>query len=172
MIKLEKRRLGRTEMRPNVLALGCASLHREDRTDAETTAAVRRAIELGWNYLDTSPLYGESERRLGLALQGGWREKIFLQTKTGTHPKYRYDYSAKATQWSVENSLKLMKTEYLDAVLIHDPSDIEDPLRHLLVVTENVSLFQHRIHERRLAVIDVGDDGDVSDVFTHLHRYS
>ncbi len=123
------RRLGRTEMRPNALALGCASLHSPERTDDEAVAAVRKAIELGWNYLDTSPLYGESERRLGLALKDGWREKVYLQTKTGTHPKYRYDYSARATRWSVENSLKLMKTEYLDAVLIHDPSDMEDPLR-------------------------------------------
>jgi len=129
MIKLETRRLGRTRMRPNVLALGCASLHRTDRTDEEAIAAVRRAIELGWNYLDTSPLYGESERRIGLALQDGWREKAYLQTKTGTHPNHPYDYSASATRWSVENSLKLMKTDYLDAVLIHDPPDIEDPLR-------------------------------------------
>jgi len=129
MIALEKRRLGRTGMRPKVLALGCAPLHRPDRTDDEAVAAVRRAIELGWNYLDTSPYYGQSERRLGLALEGGWREKVFLQTKTGSHPQRPYDYSAEATRWSVENSLKVMKTEYLDAVLIHDPSDIEDPLR-------------------------------------------
>ena len=129
MIELERRRLGRTEMRPNALALGCAPLHRPDRTDEEAVAAVRRAIELGWDYLDTSPYYGQSERRLGLALQGGWREKVFLQTKTGSHPQRPYDYSAEATRWSVEDSLKVMKTEYLDAVLIHDPSDIEDPLR-------------------------------------------
>ena len=89
---------------------------------------MRRAIELGINFLDTSPLYEESERRVGLALEGGYREAIYLETKIGTHPLRRGDYSAEATKWSVGNSLKLLKTDYLDSVLIHDPDDIEDPL--------------------------------------------
>lgn len=128
MAELEKRQLGRTEMRPCALALGCAHFGRHDRSDQDAVDAVRRAIELGIDYLDTSPLYGESERRLGLALDGGWRDKVFLQTKTGTHPSRRGDYSAEGTRWSVENSLRLLKTDCLDAVLIHDPPDIADPL--------------------------------------------
>ena len=83
---------------------------------------------MGIDYVDTSPLYGESERRIGLALADGWRDRVYLQTKTGTHPTRRGDYSAAATRWSVENSLKLLGTDYLDSVLIHDPEDIEVPL--------------------------------------------
>lgn len=128
MQELERRRLGRTEMRPRALALGCAHIGRPDRSDAEAIDTVRRAIDLGIDYVDTSPAYGDSERKLGLALQGGWRERVFLQTKTGTHPARRGDYSAQATRWSVENSLRLLKTDYLDAVLIHDPHDIAEPL--------------------------------------------
>ncbi|MDA0708615.1 MAG: aldo/keto reductase [bacterium] len=130
MALLEIRRLGRTEMKPKALALGCAFFGPKDSvTDKDAVDGVRRAIELGLNYVDTSPLYGESERRVGLALAGGYRERVYLQTKTGTHPERRHDYSAEATRWSVENSLKLLKTDYLDAVLIHDPRDIEAPFK-------------------------------------------
>jgi len=175
MVNLETRRLGRTEMRPHALALGCAPLGRTDRTDAETVAAARRAIELGMNYLDTSPLYGESERRLGLALEGGWREKVYLQTKTGTHPTRQYDFSAEATQWSVENSLKLLKTDRLDAILIHDPPKIEDPLapgRALDVLLEmkekgivrhiGLGVRQHDFHKRAI------ETGHIELILTYL----
>ena len=128
MPELEARRLGRTEMRPKALGLGCAFFGASHHTDRDAIEGIRRAIELGINFLDTSAGYGESERRVGLALEGGWREKVYLETKTGTHPERRGDYSAEATRWSVQNSLKLLKTDYLDAVLIHDPPDIEDPL--------------------------------------------
>ncbi len=79
--------------------------------------------------MDTSPLYGESERRIGLALAGGYRDRVYLQTKTGTHPERRYDYSAEATRWSVENSMKLLRTDRLDSVLIHNPWYIEQPFK-------------------------------------------
>jgi len=125
MAELETRRLGRTEMRPKSLGMGCASLSRH--TDQESIEAVRRAIELGINYIDTSPAYGDSERKVGLALEGGWREKIYLQTKAGSHAQRR-GYTADDIRWSVNNSLKMLKTDYLDAVLIHDPGDIEAPL--------------------------------------------
>jgi len=115
-------------MRPKALSLGCAPFGSPHHTDRDAIDGVRRAIELGINFLDTSPLYGESERRVGLALEGGWRDRIYLQTKTGTHPERRGDYSAEGTRWSVENSLRLLKTDYLDSALIHDPRDIEVPL--------------------------------------------
>jgi aryl-alcohol dehydrogenase-like predicted oxidoreductase len=128
MSELERRRLGRTEMRPRALGLGCAFFGRPQRTDREAIEGIRRAIDLGIDFVDTSPHYGESERRVGLALEGGWRDRVYLETKTGTHPEHRGDYSAAGTRWSVRNSLRLLKTDYLDAVLIHDPQDIEDPL--------------------------------------------
>ena len=128
MAELETRRLGRTEMEVKALGLGCAQFGWPHHTDRDAIKGVRRAIELGISFLDTSPLYGESERRVGVALEGGWRERIYLQTKTGTHPERRGDYTAEGTRWSVQNSLKLLKTDYLDSVLIHDPGDIEVPL--------------------------------------------
>lgn len=132
--KLEKRRLGRTEMRPNSLALGAAWLWR--KPDAEVIGGIRRAVELGINYIDTYPghaehLWGEAlsgcQDREG-SLTGTLREQIYLQAKVGTHPERRKDFSADGSRWSVMNSLKHLRTDYLDAVLIHDPGDMESVL--------------------------------------------
>jgi len=125
---LERRELGRTGMTPCILSLGCAWFGSDKSSDSDTIEGVRRAIELGMDFVDTSAGYGESERRVGLALEGGWREKVYLETKVGTHPEHRGDYSAKTTRWSVENSLRQLKTEYVDSMLIHDPEDIGEPL--------------------------------------------
>ncbi len=119
------RRLGRTELQVTSLSLGGARIGSSNVTDDEAIETVRRAITLGMNYIDTSPLYGESERRVGLALADGWREKVYLATKTGTHPKWRGDYSASGTRHSVENSLRLLGTDYLDVCLVHDPSNMD-----------------------------------------------
>ena len=122
--KLETRRMGRTEMKPNALALGAAWVWQ--KSDAEVIGAIRRGIELGINYIDTYP--GHSEHLWGEALSDGLREKIYLQAKVGTHPERRKDFSADGTRWSVTNSLKDFRTDYLDAVLIHDPIDMESVL--------------------------------------------
>ena len=122
--KLEVRRMGRTEMRPNALALGAAWLWQ--KSDAEVVDAIRRGIELGINYIDTYP--GHAEHLWGEALSGGLREHVYLQAKVGTHPERRKDFSADGTRWSVTNSLKSLRTDYLDSVLIHDPLDMESIL--------------------------------------------
>ena len=120
-------RLGRTGLEVTALSMGGAGIGRGGVTDDEAVEAVHRAIELGINYLDTAPLYGdcESERRVGLALAGGWREKIYLATKIGTHPEWRGDFSASTTRRSVENSMRLLGTDYLDVCLVHDPDSME-----------------------------------------------
>ena len=55
--KLSKRRLGRTNLEVTSLSLGGAGFGRDEITDGQAMEAVHRAIELGINYLDTSPLY-------------------------------------------------------------------------------------------------------------------
>ena len=154
------RRLGRTELQVTSLSLGGARIGGSNVTDDEAIETVRRAITLGINYIDTSPLYGESERRIGLALADGWREKIYLATKTGTHPQWRGDYSDSGTRRSVENSLKLLGTDYLDVCLVHDPSNMDpviakdgalETLQKMreegLVKFIGVGLRQHEFHK-------------------------
>jgi len=173
--KLGKRKLGNTGMTPCVLSLGCAWFGSDKSSDEETIKGVRRAIELGMDFVDTSAGYGQSERRVGLALEGGWRDKVYLETKVGTHPEHRGDYSAKTTRWSVENSLRQLKTEYLDSVLIHDPNDIEIPLAPGACLDELVKMKaeglighiglgcrQHDFHRRAI------ETGEIEIILTYL----
>jgi len=132
---LEVRRLGRTEMKPTALGLGGGHLGDPGQSDNNAINTIRGAIEHGVNFVDTSPFYGVSERRFGLALADGWRDKVYLQTKVGSHPRYLRDFSKKATTWSLENSFKELHTDYVDSVLIHGPRyDIETPLNTCLDV--------------------------------------
>ena len=130
---LAKRRLGRTDLYVTPLGLGGVWLGRtlEGFSEDAGVAAVLRALELGINLIDTSAGYGggRSERCIGIALEeylsrGGRREDIVLSTKTGTRIPNQKDFSAPGTKRSVEKSLELLKTDYLDAVLVHDPEDL------------------------------------------------
>ena len=160
MAGLETRRMGRTEMMPASLGLGAAWLGQG--SERETIDAIHRAIDLGINYIDTYPR--GQEDRWGNALEGGLREKVYLQAKVSPPEKDGMkDFSAAATRRSVENSLKLLKTDYLDSVLIHDPIDIEDPLAHghalgeLITMKEEgfirhlgLGVRQHEFHRRAI----------------------
>jgi aryl-alcohol dehydrogenase-like predicted oxidoreductase len=95
--------------------------------DETAIACVRRAVDRGVNYIDTSAGYGESERRIGLALAGGYRERVILATKTGTGTRPA-DYSGEGTRRSVEKSLHLLRTDYIDLLQIHDPEEMEPVL--------------------------------------------
>ena len=135
MPDLETRRLGRTEMKPKALGLGGGHLAGSEQSEDDAVALVRSAIDRGVNFVDTSPNYGLSEERIGKALASGYRDKIYLQTKVGSHPEYLRDWSRKATSWSLENSFKMLQTDYVDSVLIHGPRhDIEEPLGECLEV--------------------------------------
>jgi aryl-alcohol dehydrogenase-like predicted oxidoreductase len=102
--------------------------------DESAVRTVVRAVELGINLIDTSGMYqrGESERRIGLALEelrrrGVRREDLVISSKTGTrtHP---HDYSGDGTKRSIEASLKALRTDYLDLALVHDPHSLEPVL--------------------------------------------
>lgn len=120
---LPRRRLGRTEFDVCPLGLGCAWLSHAG-SDAEAVAAVRRALDAGINYVDTAAGYRDSERLLGLGLQGVPRDTYYLATKTGTRGQPR-DYSGEGTRQSVEMSLRALGTDSLDVLLIHDPTTLE-----------------------------------------------
>lgn len=128
---LPRRRLGRTGFEIAALGMGAGWIGElpgvaEPAGDEQAIAAVRRAIDLGIDYFDTAPSYrgGRSERRLGLALRGGWRDRVRLATKAGTHPSRWGDYSAAAITWTVEQSLRVLGTDVIDVLLVHDPQDM------------------------------------------------
>lgn len=90
-------------------------------SDAEINDILDLCLDLGITVLDTAPAYGCSEERIGTLL-GARRERFFLMTKTGEEfdgARSRYDFSAAHTRHSVERSLRRLRTDYLDAVLVH-----------------------------------------------------
>jgi aryl-alcohol dehydrogenase-like predicted oxidoreductase len=117
MAPLEQRRLGRTEMRPKAMGMGGAWW--QAHPASETIAAIERAIDLGIDFFDTYP--GEFEARWGEALSGGKREQVYLQGKVSSavNNERTSDHSAAKTRSSLEASLKSLRTDYLDSVLIH-----------------------------------------------------
>jgi aryl-alcohol dehydrogenase-like predicted oxidoreductase len=94
-------------------------------SESQAAETVLYALENGINILDTSPFYGSSEKKIGIALKEfKKRESVFLSTKAGTHPQHK-GYSSDIFEKSIELSLKTLGTDYLDAVHIHDPTEAD-----------------------------------------------
>src|SRR5690606_4020372 len=94
--------------------------------DAEVRDQLALARDLGINLLDTAPAYGSSEERLGALLDR--RSDWVIATKVGEEfedGRSRFDFSAEHTRLSVERSLRRLRTDYLDIVLIHSDGNDE-----------------------------------------------
>lgn len=177
--RLPRRRLGRSGLMVPAFSLGGYPLGWGGAEgEKEAIEAVHYALDQGLDYIDTSPFYGESERRIGIALEGVRRDSLILSTKTGTHPSRPQDYTWDATMWSVDNSLKLLKTDTIDLLLVHDPRDIEpvfaprgalEALEHLKEqgVIRNIGLGQRRFDYHRRAI--VSGRFDVILTFNNYH---
>ncbi|MFG0252844.1 MAG: aldo/keto reductase [Phycisphaerales bacterium JB038] len=95
--------------------LGLGTYFLSTLPDAEKgIAVVRRAIEVGVRYFDTAPSYsgGKAEERVGIALEGEKREDFFIATKT-------LQRSADGARREIEESLKRLKTDYVDSLQLH-----------------------------------------------------
>ena len=111
-----------------VSALGLGGFHLgEIPTERECTSLVHRAIDAGVTFMDNAWEYngGVSETRMGKALAGGWRQKVFLMTKVCTHGR-----DAKTAMRMLEESLRRLKTDYLDLWQVHEVAYWGDPERH------------------------------------------
>ena len=121
---MKTRPLGHTGLELPWLSFGASSLGQEFRSVEvnEALRSVRVALDLGLNFIDTSPFYGRgmSECLLGLALRGVPRESYFLGTKLGRYDLSHFDFSAKRVAESVDVSLHRMGVDYLDILLCHD----------------------------------------------------
>jgi L-galactose dehydrogenase len=120
---MEYRQLGETGLRISILGFGASPLGNAFReTDpVEGKAAVHLAVERGINFFDVSPYYGLTlaETRLGEALEGR-REKVVLTTKCGRYGADEFDFSAARITAGLENSLKRLRTDYVDLLQAHD----------------------------------------------------
>ena len=114
------RRFGRTGLDVSEVSLGGAYLGGNDHERAEENAQeiIARAAELGCNYMDTAPLYGESQRLIGQALSAV-DASFHIATKVGFVPE-GFDYKRDSVLRSLEQSLELLGVEKLAAAQIHE----------------------------------------------------
>ena len=123
--------LGATDLRVSQVGLGTWSFNSSvygPVAEDEAQRAIAAAREMGINFFDTAPLYGDGERDgiaeevLGRGLRG-WREQTVISTKFGRKPtegnKPNF-YGAYAVQ-SVEESLVRLGTDYIDVLFFHSP---------------------------------------------------
>jgi aryl-alcohol dehydrogenase-like predicted oxidoreductase len=133
-----QRRLGNTGLAVSPIGLGTTKLGRNSDvkypapfklpSDMQVEELLRAALDLGVNLIDTAPAYGKSERRLG-AFIAGQRDRWVLCTKCGEryeNGRSNYDFSRPALISSVDASLRHLKTDYVDILLLHsDGRDLE-----------------------------------------------
>ncbi|HWC01350.1 MAG TPA: aldo/keto reductase [Methylomirabilota bacterium] len=120
---MEYRVLGRTNLRVSALGFGCGNVGglMVRGTPAERERAVARALDLGVNFFDTAPLYGDgvSEEHLGQALQA-LRARCLVATKVRVGPVGLDDPAATVTR-SLETSLRRLRRDRVDLLQLHDP---------------------------------------------------
>jgi aryl-alcohol dehydrogenase-like predicted oxidoreductase len=115
---VEYRQLGRTNLNVSLLGLGSGGANRLGQArglePAETHRLVRHALDLGINFFDTAPGYGNSESLLGDALVGIPRDSYVLCTKFSMR-----NSSVGAARASLDSSLRKLRTDYVDVVYFH-----------------------------------------------------
>ncbi len=135
---MKRRTLGATDIKVSPLGLGTVKLGRDQAVKYPTAFTIpddqtarkllRSAQELGINLLDTAPAYGNSEQRLG-ELLGGETQDWVICSKVGEEfidGQSHFDFTPEYTRSSVLRSLKRLRRDYLDIVLVHsDGNDID-----------------------------------------------
>jgi aryl-alcohol dehydrogenase-like predicted oxidoreductase len=125
--EIPKRALGKTGVQVSALCFGGAHLGRIEN-EAEAIRILHEAIDAGVNFLDNAWEYngGRSEELMGKALQGR-RQQVVLMTKVCSHGRDK-----KVALQQLEESLRRLKTDYLDLWQIHEVVYDDDPDRHFV----------------------------------------
>jgi uncharacterized protein len=113
---LAQKIMGNTGIKVTVLGLGA--------TKAQAGSVVKYAVSKGINFLDTGRIYagGKNEEMIGEALKG-LRKKVVIQSKVSLAGTNITMDIGKAFNKSLEESLKALRTDYIDIFLLHDVSD-------------------------------------------------
>ena len=136
-----KRALGSTGIDVSVLGLGTVKIGRNQQVkypsgfelpdDRAVIELFELARSLGINFIDTAPAYGSSEQRLGELLPD--RDDWVIVTKVGEifeNAQSRFDFSSDYTLNSVEQSLKKLRRDVIDVVLVHSDGNDMDIIKN------------------------------------------
>jgi aryl-alcohol dehydrogenase-like predicted oxidoreductase len=112
--------LGRTGLQVSVVGLGCGGHSRlgtaQDKSMSHGASIVRRALELGINFIDTAAAYG-TEPAVGEGIKGQ-RDKVVISTKASIGQSGDYQ-TPQQVLTSLEHSLKTLETDYVDVFNLH-----------------------------------------------------
>ncbi len=121
--------IGGKAVRVPSVAVGC--MRTAGKTNDEMTRFIRAALDCGLNFFDHADIYsgGRSEEVFGEALAGDAgiaRGEIILQSKCGIRKGF-FDFSREHILESVDGSLRRLRTDYLDILLLHRPDALMEP---------------------------------------------
>jgi diketogulonate reductase-like aldo/keto reductase len=115
---MERKPLGWTNVEVPVIGQGTWHMGDSRRARDAEVAALRSGLELGMTHIDTAEIYGHggAEEMIAEALHGRNRAEIFLVSKVAPH-----NATYKGTIDAAEQSLRRLRTDYLDLYLLHWP---------------------------------------------------
>jgi predicted oxidoreductase len=121
-------KVANTDMAASEISLGCMRI--SQLTHAEISRLIHTALDEGINFFDHADVYGsgKSEEKFSEALDMnfGLRQKMILQTKCGIR-RDSFDFSKEHILEAVDGSLKRLRTDYLDVLLLHRPDALVEP---------------------------------------------
>ena len=101
--------LGHTGIKVSAVVFG--GIINRDESQGDANGNVAKAVAAGINYFDVAPSYGNSQERLGPALEP-YRKNVHLACKTMAR-------DAKGAKAEMEESLRLLQTDYFDVYQLH-----------------------------------------------------
>ena len=126
---MEYIKLGKTDLKVSVACLGCGGSSTigksTGKTENQSINLIKTALDLGVNFFDTANVYG-TEKILGKAIKNVSRDQIVISTKHQISTKDK-KFSSIDIISGIENSLKELKTDYIDIFHLHGvaPKDFD-----------------------------------------------
>ncbi|AKJ06745.1 Oxidoreductase [Archangium gephyra] len=131
-----RRPLGNTGLQVSALGFGAGPVGSPELSESEAEALLKGVLDAGINLLDTAPSYGQSEERIGRALQGR-RQDFVLSTKCGYGVPGVEDWTGPCITQGIDLALRRLRTDFLDVVHFHscpvevlERPGVVDALRH------------------------------------------
>ncbi|EAF6222333.1 aldo/keto reductase family oxidoreductase [Listeria monocytogenes] len=129
--------IGNSALTASEISLGCMRM--ADLSKEDANKVINTALENGIDFFDHADIYGggKSEEVFADAIDmnATIREKMILQSKCGIRQEF-FDFSKEHIIASVEGSLKRLKTDYLDTLLLHRPDTLFEPEEVAAAFTE------------------------------------
>ncbi|GAB2540339.1 aldo/keto reductase [Gracilibacillus alcaliphilus] len=125
---MKKLEIGKSGLQTSEISLGCMRM--DQLSVQEANRVIQNALDLEIDMFDHADIYGKgrSEEIFAEAIDmnPSIREKMVIQTKCGIREGF-FDFSKEHILASVEGSLKRLKTDYIDILLLHRPDTLVEP---------------------------------------------